>query len=150
MPRVEIAVPDPFPFRCELDVLIGHVNSANHVGNDAVIALCNEARLRFLAHCGFTRERIGNAGLINADLAAIYKSEAHYGERLVFEVGVGELLKYGADFVYRISSAADGRVIAIVKTAMLLFDYDKKCLAPASAQLHEKLRNAHASGSDHA
>ena len=147
MPRVEIAVPEQLPFRCELDVLIGHVNSAGHLGNDALIGLCNEARFRFLAHCGFARERVGGAGLINADLAAIYRSEAHYGERLVFEVGVGELLKYGADFVYRISSAADGRLIAIVKTAMLLFDYNRKCLVPATTDFHACLSKALATGS---
>jgi len=150
MPRIEIAIPERLPFRCELDVLIGHVNSARHVGNDAVIGLCNEARFRFLNHCGFVSPHVDGTGLINADLAAIYKSEAHYGERLIFDVGVGELLKYGAEFVYRISCAADNRLIAIVKTTMLLFDYNNKCLVPASTEFHQRLRNADPSGANNA
>jgi acyl-CoA thioester hydrolase len=140
MPRIEIDIPATLPFRCELDVLIGHINSGNHLGNDAVIGLLNEARFRFLAHCGYQRGASESVKLINADLAVSYKSEAHYGERIAIEVGISEYLKYGADFVYRITELASGRLIAVAKTAMLLFDYDNKKLVPASAEFHRCLQ----------
>lgn len=140
MPRIEIDIPASLPFRCELDVLIGHINSGNHLGNDAVIALLNEARFRFLDHCGYRRGTNDSVQLINADLAVSYKSEAHYGERIAIEVGVGECLKYGADFIYRISDVASGRLVAVAKTAMLLFDYDNKKLVPATAEFHRRLQ----------
>jgi acyl-CoA thioesterase FadM len=140
MPRIEIDISVQLPFRCELDVLIGHINSGDHLGNDAVIALLNEARTRFLAHCGYPRGTIDGVQLINADLAVNYKSEARYGERIAIEVGIGECLKYGADFVYRVTAVTDGRLVAVAKTAMLLFDYDNKKLMPAPAEFHQRLQ----------
>ena len=69
-------------------MLIQHINRANHLANENIVALLNEARMRFIRSLDFDDSGIDSAAFINADLGVIYQSEAHYGDRLLIEVGV--------------------------------------------------------------
>ncbi|CAH0992597.1 hypothetical protein SIN8267_02730 [Sinobacterium norvegicum] len=131
MARIDIQLPDYFDFSTTLDIHISHINRGDHLGNDALISLLNEARCRYLADKGVDNMRILGSQLINADLAVAYKSEARYGEQLEIEIQANEFQKYGCDFVYRISEKSSGRLVALAKTAMLTFDYDNNALTPA-------------------
>ncbi len=123
MSRVVIELPETLPFRTEIPVLIGHVNRGNHLGNDAVVSLLNEARLRFTLQRGFS-ENDASLGLmmVNADLAMTYHSEGHYGEVMVVDVGVTGFHRCGYDVVYQVSERESGRAIARAKTAHILID----------------------------
>ena len=125
MAKVAIAVPDHFPFSTEVDVLISHINSGQHLANENLVAFLNEARVRFVKSLHIERFGYNPKAFINADLAVIYKAEAKYGDRLKIEVAAQDFFRYGCDYVYRVSRPADGRLIAIAKTAMMVFDYEK-------------------------
>ncbi len=131
MAKVSIELPESFAFSTELDVLIQHINAGQHLGNEQLIALLNEARVRYMNSLPLDAMNIQRGSFINADLVVIYKSEAHYGDRLKIEVAADDFSKYGCDFVYRVTQVKNGAVVAIAKTAMLLFDYEKNCLKPA-------------------
>lgn len=128
MSRVLIELPDNFAFSTELDVLIQHINAAQHLANEQLIALLNEARMRYMATINLASLHLPARSFINADLAVIYKSEAHHGDRLRIEITAADFNQYGCDFFYRVSRIADNRLIAVAKTAMLLFDYEKNSL----------------------
>jgi len=130
MSRVVIDLPATFPFSTELDVRIQHINRGNHVGNDALIAFLNEARLRYMPE-QINTLRDSQVWMINGDLAVIYKSEAFYGEVLKVEVAAAGFHKVGFDLFFRVTEKTSGREVAHAKMAMLLFNAtSRKLIAP--------------------
>lgn len=126
MARAILDLPEVFPFTTEIDVRIGDINAAHHVGNDAIIQIIAEGRVRFLRRYGYHDLDIERAGLIMADVVVIYKSEAFYGDVLVVEVGVGDFTRHGCDFLYRVSHKETGREIVRAKNGFVFFDYEKR------------------------
>ncbi|NDG84238.1 MAG: thioesterase, partial [Proteobacteria bacterium] len=59
MPRIKIDLPERFAFSTELSLRITDINYGGHLGNDAVLGLVHEARVRFLKHHGFSETEIG-------------------------------------------------------------------------------------------
>ena len=69
--------------------------------------------------------RLDETGLIIADLAVSYKSQAFYKDRLKFEIGAGEFNKYGCDIFYRVTNIKSGDLVVLAKTGVVFFDYSK-------------------------
>jgi acyl-CoA thioester hydrolase len=126
MARVKIELPDKFIFKTEIPIRISDINYGGHLGNDAVLAIAHEARLRFLNHYNFTELDIDGAGIIMTDAAVQYKAEAFYGETILVEIAVTDITKVGCDFVYRCTNKNTGTIIAIVKTGIVFYDYNNK------------------------
>lgn len=129
MARVEIDLPEHFNFSTQVDVLIQHINIGRHLANEQLVALLNEARVRFMQSIAVEKSLAGSRSFINADLAVIYKAEAKYADTLQIEVAATDFHRYGCDFVYRVTRVQDNQLIAIAKTAMLSFDYETGKLA---------------------
>ena len=127
-----------FVFRTELDVRITDVNYGRHVGNDALLGLMHEARLRFLAHFGFSEEDIGGVGMLMGDAVVQFKAVAFRGDRLVVELGLQDVERRTFDLAYRVVREDDGAVVALAKTGMVAFDYAKNRLADLPAAFLEK------------
>ena len=130
MARIKIELPDHFIFSTEVPVLLGHINYGNHLDNGAVIDIVSEARMRFFKSLGFSENDIEGAGIIVADAAIQYKSEAFHGEVLVVEYNVRDFSRVGCDLVYRISEKTSGREVARGKTGVVFFDYEKRETVP--------------------
>ena len=69
------------------------------------------------------RLRVEGVGIVVADVAAQYRSEAFHGETLVVEMGANDFNKYGCDLVWRLSDKASGREVARGKHGIMFFDY---------------------------
>lgn len=126
MARVKLDIPDTFEFSTEIPVRITDVNYGGHLGNDALLALIHEARMRFFNHHGFTEANVGGVGIIMTDVVIIYKAECFYGDILRIEVGVEDMGKSGCDIVYRLSNRKTGKEVARAKTGIVFFDYGKR------------------------
>ena len=126
MARIKFELPKNFLFTTEIDVRIGDINYGGHLGNDSILSLIHEARLRFLREFGYSEVDVDGAGIIMVDSVIIYKSEGFYGDVLVFDVTVTECGKYGCDFTYRLSNKETGKEIARAKTGIVFFDYEKR------------------------
>ena len=126
MARVKIELPEKFIFKTEIPIRINDINYGGHLGNDAVLSIAHEARLRFLKQHNFTEMNAGGAGIIMVDAAVQYKAEGFYGDIILVEIAVTNITGVGCDFVYRCINKNTGTVIAIVKTGIVFFDYDKK------------------------
>jgi acyl-CoA thioesterase FadM len=129
MPRIELELPDTFLFTTEIPIRISDINYGNHLGNDAVLSLMHEARLRFLGQYGFSEANVGGPGLIMVDSAVIYLSQAFYGDILTVDVTISDFHKYGFDLLYRLTNTHTTKEVARGKTGMLCFDYEKKRIA---------------------
>lgn len=132
MARIEINVPDQFAFSTRIDVLIQHINAGRHLANEHLIALLNEARVRYIDSLPKEHSATSPRTFINADLAVIYKAEARHRDTLNIEVAAQDFSRYGCDFVYRVTRVQDQQLIAIAKTAMLNVDHSSGRLTAVS------------------
>lgn len=137
MARIKIDVPKEFPFSTDIALRITDINYGGHLGNDAVLSLIQEARLRFLMDHGFTELDVDGFGLIMTDSAIVYRSEAFYGDVLTIEVAAQDFTKKGCDFVYRITNKATGKEVARAKTGVLIYDYGRKKVVEVPAVFKE-------------
>ncbi len=139
MARVRIDPPEQVLFTTQLVVRIDDVNYGGHMGNDAILRYAHEVRLQFLQHFGMTEMDAGGEGIIMADAAISYKSEAFHGDVLQAQIGIRDFSNFGCDLVYRFMHA-DGRDVALVKTGIVFFDYDKRELRPVPADFRTRLK----------
>src|SRR5437867_8873612 len=110
MARLKIDLPQTLPFSTEIPVHITDINYGGHLGNDAMLSLLHEARVRLFAHHGWKESDVDGCGIIMTDAAIVYKAEVFWGETLRFEVGVTELQRVGCDVVYRVSKVGAGEL----------------------------------------
>lgn len=141
MTRIHINLPDKFIFSTELPVRISDLNYGNHVGNDSILTLMQEARALFYLTLGFNSEVSieGTVGQVVADAAIVYKAESFFGDTLLIEIAVLDLHKYGFDMVYRISNTITGKEVARGKTAIVCFDYAKRKMTVIPTTLQKAL-----------
>jgi len=110
-------------FSTEIEVTIGHINYGGHVGNDSMLTILHEARIRFLESMGYSEKDVEGAGLILSDAAIEYKTECFRGDRLTIQVAVADPGKYGFDLCYLVTKTGTETVAARAKTGILFFDY---------------------------
>ena len=128
MARITIDLPDKFRFETEIPIRIGDINYGGHLGNDAVLGMAHEARIRLLKHLGYSEVDVGGCGIILADAAIVYRSEAFHGQTVCVRVAVELTGRISCEFVYLMTDAQDRREIARVKTGIAFFDYTKRRL----------------------
>ena len=126
MGRVKLELPDSFGFTTEIIVRIDDINYGGHLGNDSILSLVHEARVRFLKNVGFTEADIDGVGLIMTDVVIVYRSEGFYADVLEIEVAVSDLGKVGCDFVFKLSNKETGNEVARAKTGIVFFDYEHR------------------------
>lgn len=122
MGRVEIEMPDRFPFRTELEVRVGDLNYGNHLGNDQVLTLLHEARRRYLRSLGEDEIGADGLGFVIADAAVVYRAQAFYGDRLTVEVAAGEFQSRSCAFFHRALNG-DGATVAEARLGVVCFDF---------------------------
>jgi acyl-CoA thioesterase FadM len=139
MSRVRLEVPASFPFSTEMTVRVTDVNYGGHLGNDAVLGLVHEARIRFLSSLGFSEKNAGGPGVIMTEAVVIYRAEAFLGDRLLIGVGVGEIRSHGCDFLYRLTNASTSAEVARVRTGMAFYDYGVRRIVPVPGAFRNAL-----------
>lgn len=134
MARIQIDLPAHFSFATDIQVYINHINYGNHLDNSAMLALISEARVRFFKALDYSELDVEGLGIIVADVAAQYKSEAFHGEIMVIEMVAGDFNKYGCDLLWRMTEKNSGREVSRGKHGIMFFDYGlrKPALVPAA------------------
>jgi acyl-CoA thioester hydrolase len=139
MPRIKITVPDKFIYITEIPIRITDINYGGHLGNDSLLSIIHEARVRFLNNLGYSESNVEGVGIIMVDSAIQYKSEGFYGDELLVEVTVNDFSGIGCDFIYRLSNKKTSKEIAIAKTGIVFFDYGKRKTAPVPDKFKNKI-----------
>jgi acyl-CoA thioester hydrolase len=122
MARLQLSMPERYAFSAQIPVRIYDVNYGNHLGNDAIVSIMQEARLQFLKSIGCSELDLFGASLIQADTAVVYKSEGFYGDVLTVQVQPTEFTRAGFDLYYLITNQHE-KAVAHAKTGMVCFDY---------------------------
>lgn len=125
MARIKLDMPESFLFRTRIPVRITDINYGNHLGNDSLLSIVQEARLQFLMSLGYSEISIEGTAIIMGDAAIVYKAQAFYGDILTLDVSVTDISRKSCDFVYRISNQ-NQQLVALCKTGIVFFDYNEK------------------------
>ena len=130
MSRVRLDLPERFLFATEVALRVSDINYGGHLGNDAVLSLAQEARMRFLQSHGWSEQNVDGVGIIMTDAVVVYRSQAFYGDVLTIDVAVADLQQLGCDFIFRMVNKASGKEVARVKTGIAFFDYGNRTPSP--------------------
>jgi len=142
MARVKIELPEKLIFKTEIVIRVSELNYGGHLGNDSVLSICHEARLRFLKHFDYSELDIEGSGIIMTDAAIQYKAEGLYGDELIIEIGVMDFIKIGCDFVYRLTNKKTQKIVALAKTGIVFYDYKNKKVVSVPANFQIKLNQS--------
>ena len=128
MARIKLTIPDKKIFTTQIAVRITDINYGNHLGNDALVSILQEARMLWLTSLKYTELNIENAALIMADLSVEYKAESFYGDVLLIDIFIGEITKVSFEIYYKITTLRNEIItlIANAKTGMVCYDYTNK------------------------
>jgi acyl-CoA thioesterase FadM len=126
MARIRVELPETFPFSTEMEVTIGHINYGGHMGNDALMTILQEARLRFLEYYGYSEKDVEGVGIIMTDAAIEYKAECFRGDRLHIQVAAADPGGRGCDICYLVRNMTSGKEAARARTGILFFDYETR------------------------
>ena len=130
MTRTRLIPLPSYPFRTELTVRTTDLNYAGHLGNDRLVSLLHEARMRFLAEHGQDEMDCGGVAIIQTETAVNYLRQAFAGDRLLCEVAAAAPTRCGIRFHYRLTRPADGAGIALAETQHAGFDYGRERILP--------------------
>lgn len=134
MSRIKLDVTKQFHFKTEIDIRISDINYGNHLGNDALLSIMHEARIRFFKNYHCKELDVFGVALIMSDVAIQYKTEAHHGDVLQIEMTAYDFSVTSFDLFYYISRTSDNKVIALAKTNMVCYNYDEKRMKEVPTQ----------------
>ncbi len=141
MARIKLDLPAAFLFQTQLHIRITDLNYGGHVGNDSILTLAHEARVQFLKAFGLSELDFAGVGLIMADAAIEFKQEVFYGDRLQVSLAVSDAGTVGFDLFYlfeKLQEDGSTNAVALVKTGMVCYDYEKKKVVRVPAAVKEK------------
>lgn len=139
MARVKIDLPEKFIFKTEIVIRVTDLNYGGHLGNDSVLTICHETRIRFLKHLGYSELDVEGSGIIMSDAAIQYKGEGFHGDELIIEISVNDFTKTGCDFVYRLTNKETGKIIALIKTGIVFYDYNLRNIVAIPVKFKSKI-----------
>lgn len=140
MARIKVELPAGFNFTTQISVRITDLNYGGHVGNDTILSIIHEARVQFLQHHGYTELTFAGVGLIMSDVAIEFKQELFYPDNISVSVTAGDLTKVSFDLYYKLEKIVEGKstLVAVAKTGMVCFDYEKKKVAAIPEEVKER------------
>jgi acyl-CoA thioester hydrolase len=136
MARVRFEVQGPEVYRTKLRVRVEEVNYGGHLGNDSVLTLCHEARIRFFKEIGHSEMDLFGRGIIMTDAMVVYRAEANLGDELEISLYLNDIGKRGFDLYYLLECG--DREIARVKTGIAFFDYPRHKIATCPQEFRER------------
>jgi acyl-CoA thioester hydrolase len=139
MARIQIEILEQFPFVTEVGLYLSHMNYGGHLDNALLLTVISETRVRFFQFLGFTELNIEGVGILVADAAVQYRSEAFHGEVMVVRMGAVEFSKHGCDLLWCMNEKSSGREVARGKTGIVFFDYAARKVMPVPEKFRARL-----------
>ena len=129
MARVKLELPNNFNYSTVVDVRITDINYGGHLGNDSVLSLIHEARVRFLAENNYSEKDVDGVGIIMTDTVIVYSSEGFYGDKIRIDVAIDDITNTGCDIFYKLINSKNEKEIAKAKTGIVFYNYKLKKVA---------------------
>jgi acyl-CoA thioester hydrolase len=139
MARIKLSLPEIFSFSTLIPIRITDLNYGNHVGNDSILSILHEARVQYLKSHGLAELDFAGVGLIMSDVGIEFKAEAFYGDIIKAYVTADGFSKIGFDLYYKLMRGEAEEIVALGKTGMLCFDYDKRKIVGVPEEAIKKM-----------
>jgi 4-hydroxybenzoyl-CoA thioesterase len=139
MARLRISLPEQFIFSTDIPLYISHINYGGHLDNALLLTVVSEARVRFFKSLGYSELDVEGLGVIMADAAVQYRSEAFHGETMVVQMTPVDLHDKGFDLAWCLTDKTSGREVARGKSGMLCFDYGQRKVQSVPAAFLNKI-----------
>jgi len=130
MPRIQLAPAERYPFACDIQIYISHVNQGGHLDNAQLLTLVSEARVRFFKSLGYFESGVEGANIVVGDIVAQYKSEGFHGEIMRIEMVTTDFNKYGFDLQFRMSDKETRREVALGKIGIVFITREDRKVTP--------------------
>ena len=138
--RIKIPIPSKEPlFQTTQEVRVGDLNYGNHLGNDRLLLVAHEARMKFLNSLGFSELSFFGTSLIMTDAAIQYQAQAFWGDALTIKLWLEPVNDMRFDLYYLLTKNEDQKV-ASIKTGLAFFDYDTQRVVKGSREYLTYLR----------
>lgn len=142
MARLKLSIPDSkIVFSTDIILTVNFINYGGHMGNDAILTLCQEARIRYFKTLGMSEINFFDHSLIQSDAMVIYKSEAYLQDVLKVDMWIDDVNDYGMDFVYRFTNESNGKEVARAKTGIVFYNYEIKKIAKAPQSFFDYIKS---------
>jgi acyl-CoA thioester hydrolase len=139
MPRIQIELPEQFPFSTEVTLYLSHMNYGGHLDNALLLTVVSEARARFFQSLGYSELDVEGVGIIVSDAALQYRSEAFHGEVMVVSMGAADFGSKGCDLLWCMNEKTTNREVARGKTGIVFFDYTTRKVTQVPANFRSRL-----------
>lgn len=146
MARIKITLPKNFSYTTSIPIRITDINYGGHVGNDTILSLIHEARMKYLKQFGFSEFEFAGVGLIMADAGIEFKNELFYDDIVTVSVTCTDFSKVSFDIYYKLEKVfrSDPNnkkiVVAAAKTAMVCFDYSNKKIVAIPEEARRRMQ----------
>lgn len=139
MPRVKLAPQDRYQHTYHTTVRVGDLNYGGHLGNDSLLGLIHEARVRFLCDMGFSETNLGDGktGVIMSDVVVNYRGEGLLFDELQIESSFAEIQNTVFRMLHRLSTPS--KLIALAEIGLAAYDYEKEKLSRLPEEFHRRL-----------
>lgn len=139
MGRIKILLPEKFQFRTEMKIRVTDINYGGHLGNDSVLSIMHEARIRFLNSLGYSESDVEGAGIMMTDCHINYTSQGFYGDEIIIYVSAQNPERNGCDFIYKIINKNNSFEIARGTTSIVFYNYTLKKLQNTPENFSKKI-----------
>jgi len=128
--RVKLSEQHEYEFHYTVMVRYRDINFGGHLGNDALIALLNDAGLHMFRALGFLEGQLteGKTYVAMADLTVNYRAEAFMFDELEIDTHVGEPEEKGFTVFHRVRKGTD--IVALAEVGLVAFDYTRHEVVP--------------------
>lgn len=146
MARIKLKRQERYQFHHQLTVRVGDINYGGHLGNDAVVRLCNEARVQLMRQLGCSELDLGDGatGMVMTELAVNYLGEGFLFDEVTVHSRVDSVGYYGFRVHHLLEKETDdGAVpVALVQTALSAFDGASRQIGELPPSFCEALERA--------
>lgn len=141
MPRIKLELPEQFSFRTTIPIRITDINYGGHAGNDSMLSIIHEARMRFLQQQDYDEKNFAGVGLIMNDVAIEFKKELFYGDVVEIAVTATGFERVSFDIFYKLDTIRNGKsiTVAVARTGMVCFNYTTKKITSVPEEARRKL-----------
>ena len=139
MARIQIKLPEQFAFSTDITLYQSHINFGGHLDNALLLTVVSEARARFFKSLGYSELDVAGAGIIVADAALQYRSEAFHGEVMVVHMDAANFSRKGCDLLWCMNEKVSQREVARGKTGIVFFDYATRETVPVPPAFRAQL-----------
>lgn len=130
MARIKLKKQGGYPFQYHTTVRVSDINYGGHLGNDAVLRLCNEARVAMMRQLGCSELDLGDGqtAIVMTELAVNFVGEGFLFDEVTIHSRMDQVGYFGFR-VHHLLEKADGEAttpVALVETALSAFDHQRR------------------------